>query len=297
MSKAICKSLGILGASLLLVMSLPTQAAYVVTPVGGANDATALANNLFSGGSGITLVSATYTGANAASGTFTGGIFGVANGVVLSSGNAQTLGSNNNGVAGYAPLQGLNGGLATFDASVLDIKFIPTGSQITFSFVFGSEEYPNFVDSSFNDVFAFFVNGTTPANNKALIPGTSTPVGINTVNCGNSSGAGLKPNCNLFIDNRNGDKGVPQSTFGGWTQVFTFTAAVNANVQNELILAIADTSDGNLDSAAFIKSGSFSVCGGPGQPPCGNPVPEPESLLLLAAGLMAATGARRWRRK
>ncbi|MGZ5233839.1 MAG: choice-of-anchor L domain-containing protein, partial [Burkholderiales bacterium] len=72
---------------------------------------------------------------------------------------------------------------------------------------------------------------------------------------------------------------------------FAFIANVNPGVQNELILAIADTSDGRLDSAAFIQAGTFAVCGGPGQPPCGGGgtptgVPEPGSLALLGISLI-----------
>src|SRR3979490_2372689 len=83
-------------------------AAYTVTEVGmGGVDASALASSLLSGASGITITSATYTGANRASGIFSGGgsIFGINQGVVLTSGSASSFGTNSNNVAGYVPLQ------------------------------------------------------------------------------------------------------------------------------------------------------------------------------------------------
>ena len=52
------------------------------------------------------------------------------------------------------------------------------------SILFASTEYPTFVNSPFNDVFAFFVNGV----NVAVVPGTNDPVTINKINAGNPVG-------------------------------------------------------------------------------------------------------------
>ena len=74
-------------------------------------------------------------------------------------------------------------GFFTNDACVLEFEFScdtePEG--FSFKYVFGSEEYNEYVDTTFNDVFGFFLDG----ENIALIPGTPTPVSINNVNCGN----------------------------------------------------------------------------------------------------------------
>lgn len=279
--------------------------AYTATPLGGAVTPQALAAALVSGSSGITINSVTYQGVNAASGAFTDGaaIFGIANGIVLTSGSATAFGSNSTGASGIPILKPLTTG-TTFDGSALTIRFTPTGSQIQFSYVFASAEYPQFVDSQFNDVFGFFVNGT----NRALIPGTSTPVAINNINCGNAGAAGAQPFCSLFVDNRAGNRGLPASALGGWTQVFNLTATVNPGVENELILAIADVGDSSLDSAALIAAGTLGVCGGPGQPPCGGPPPAPavpfvpvpaigSPLLALLVLVLGGLGLRQVRRR
>ncbi len=70
------------------------------------------------------------------------------------------------------------------DAIILQFDFVPNADFVTFSYVFGSEEYPEWV-CSFNDIFAFTIEGVTvpsPQTNIALIPGTTIPVSINTVN-------------------------------------------------------------------------------------------------------------------
>ena len=283
----------------LVVLASPAHAVLDTINLNEGVTPTDMANSLLSGASGITINSVTYTGDNQASGTFTDdtNAIGFTSGIVLTSGNTHNVeppndasgaGTSNTG-GSSALLSGLIGGATTNDAAILTIVFTPTGSQIQFSYVFGSEEYNEFVNSSFNDVFGFFVNGT----NQALLPGTNTPVAINNVNCG-TTGVDLSgPNCNLFINNPTGTQ------LDGITQVLTLVANVTPGVENTLVLGIADTSDSILDSAVFIAGGSLQVCGGPGQPPCGGgttpSVPEPTSLLLFTVGLVGLA-ARKFRR-
>ena len=66
-------------------------------------------------------------------------------------------------------------------------------NSIQFNYQFGSDEYPEYVDSPYNDVFAFIVSDESSTKNIALIPGGGVPVSINTVN--------FKLNQDHFIDN------------------------------------------------------------------------------------------------
>ena len=239
-------------------------------------------------GGGVTVSNVTYTGASRAAGTFTNGAgsIGFASGVVLSSGKVQTYGgatpddpcsrgvegpnncnedpatvdggenSTGFGTAGDSQLDTLSGKV-TEDAAILEFDFVPQQATVHFSYVFSSEEYSDYANSDFNDVFAFFVNGT----NCALVPGTTDPVAVNTINNGNPDGTGdelLPHHADLFRDNVNPTPGSIDSQMDGLTTVLTCNANVNAGVTNHMKLAVADASDSAFDTAVFIESGSLS---------------------------------------
>ena len=142
----------------------------------------------------------------------------------------------------------------TLDTTALEVEFESTGGDLFFNFVFASEEYNEFVNSPFNDVFAFFVNGV----NIALIPGTNTPVSINTVNGGNPLGVNAT-NPQYFINNEQGTgQFLNEVEYDGFTQVFTAVARDLGPGVHTIKLAISDVSDTILDSAVFLQLGSFS---------------------------------------
>lgn len=289
----------------LLALPLFSQSALadlVVTPVTpDASGAATLAANL--AGSGVSISNATLVGVINQQGTFTGGTsvggsngIGIDSGVILTNGNALLApGPNNNdyagaatGTPGYAPLTALIPGYSTFDANVLSFDFTTNTGDLFFNYVFASEEYNEYVNSSFNDVFGFFFNGS----NIALIPGTSTPVSINNVNCGYSTGGALPgsnpSNCSYFNNNDTSNGGPFYNIqYDGFTDVFTASlTGLAAGTTYHLDLAIADAGDEVLDSAVFLKAGSFS-----GTNP--NPAPEPATLALLGLGLAGLGVMRR----
>ena len=68
--------------------------------------------------------------------------------------------------------------------AVLEFDFLTTSDQVTFNYMFASEEYPEFVGMGYNDVFGFFVTDltTNQTTNVARIPNTTLPVSIDNVN-------------------------------------------------------------------------------------------------------------------
>jgi hypothetical protein len=219
-------------------------------------------------GSGVSISNVTYTGAPIAAGTFKGGasIIGFDNGIVLSNGAVSNVIGPNcssgitwvNNTPGDPDLTAIIG-QTTNDAAVLEFDFNPSSPTIRFQYVFASDEYQEFV-FDFNDVFAFFVNGT----NIALIPQTNTIVSINNVNNGSTDPAnvGIPPvNPSFYVNN---DFQIPiaapfNTEMDGMTVVLTATANVRpGDPTNHIKLAIADAIDFVYDSNVFIKGGSLS---------------------------------------
>ncbi len=215
-------------------------------------------------GNGISVSNISYTGADNSAGTFNGGtgIIGFEEGIVLSSGNiSNVIGPNtsdgitgDNALPGDADLNTLIPGYTTYDSTVLEFDFIPQDSDvISFQYVFTSDEYNEWTNTAFNDVFGFFLNGA----NVALLPGTNTAVSINNVNGGNPFGtAASNPQC--YLNNDLSDSGGSINTeMDGLTIVFSVDAQVNPGVINHIKLAIADAGDRILDSNIFLKAESF----------------------------------------
>ncbi len=297
-----------LPAGLVLVMSAPAKAALSVTP---SIDAAAMAKALLVKGMNLVDGSATYTGASGASGFFTGDttIFGNpagVNGVLLTTGHvSNSLGPNNRPDASKENstnsnplrsdyLSSLIDGLDTFDAATLTFKITldPGTTGIEWNYVFGSEEYNDGVGdigALFSDIFALSLNGS----NIALIPGSTTPITINTINNGNPLGTSCV-NCNLFRYNPEDTPGSPSpihSQYNGLTTVLKASKqGLKAGVEYELSFSIADATDATFDSGVYIAGASLQSPG----PPETAPVPAP--LPVLGAG--AAFGwSRRLRRR
>ena len=223
-------------------------------------------------GSGLTYENVVYTGDSVARGQFWGGPgnIGVSNGIILTSGNVtKAPGPNNTSNASFDcdepgddDLTAL-AGCSTFDACVLEFDFIPEYEYIWFDFVFGSEEYHEYV-GQFNDAFGFFISGpgisgpySNNSENIARIPLSEIPVTINTVNCGNPYNCQMNcTNCQYFVNN-----GLQFTQYDAFTTVLTAWANVVPMQVYHIKLSVGDGIDHIYDSGVFLQASSF--CSGP----------------------------------
>jgi gliding motility-associated-like protein len=254
----------------LLVSSWMSLHAQLVTTGSGTVSANALVNNII--GSGITFSNASYTGKPVAVGTFNGASsnIGLNSGVIITTGHINVApGPNDNGGATYSnngpsipELQQLAQS-NTLDGAILEFDFVPQSDFVSFRYVFASEEYNEYVCSEFNDAFAFFITGPgiTGAENLALVPSTTTPVTINTINNGSVGALGSITNSPCILGNSAYFVGNTQNTvqYDGWTTVLTASRTVVPCQTYHIKLMIADGADDIFDSAVFLEENSFNA--------------------------------------
>lgn len=232
-------------------------------------------------GNGVTATNITYNGNPIAIGSFNGSNsnIGLAGGVIMTSGNINNApGPNNssgasayNGLPGDADLDQIMSPTHSYEACILEFDFVPTSDTVKFRYVFGSDEYMEYVSpypGGINDGFGFFISGpgisgtfSNNAKNIALIPGTALPVTMFNLNL-NSNGA-------YYFDNGNGlgsGGTAPNGTtvqYDGFTVVLTAVSAVQCGQTYHIKLAVGDGGDGVFDSGVFLEAGSFSSTGVP----------------------------------
>jgi hypothetical protein len=222
-------------------------------------------------GPDVAISNVTMSAAPGAAGTFTGAtdVIGFGDGMILSTGNIVSIVGPNmlddttfmNGFPGDTDLDALIPGFTTADATILEFDFECEGADVaSFQYVFASEEYNEYVDSEFNDVFAFFLNGVNIAAVPTVCSSPGIPVSINNVNCANPFDPPSGLNCDCFRNNDLDDGGGAIDTeMDGLTQVFFAEGPLVAGT-NHIKIAIADAGDMALDSNVLIRCGSFT-CG------------------------------------
>jgi gliding motility-associated-like protein len=196
---------------------------------------------------------------------------GIESGVIISSGRASdAMGPNSAGNVGdemnygsHPDLAVLAGSNTIYDATGISFQFTPTVDNITFRYTFASEEYCEFVDAGFNDVFGFFISGpgvnggfTGNGENIAVLPGSNIGVTIDNINDEDNSAFFVPNSWTCGSSSINHD-----IQFDGFTTVLTAVADVQACETYTIRLLVGDVGDGLYDSAVFLEANSFSAGG------------------------------------
>jgi outer membrane protein OmpA-like peptidoglycan-associated protein/rRNA processing protein Gar1 len=259
--------------------------------------------NQFISEQGVKVGNITYSGSSQSIGYFTceNNTLGIERGIVLSTGKiSDVIGPNHSPWTttsflsmktkqrpkGDRDLNRISKSV-TYDVSILEFDFIPFNNRISFSYVFGSEEYPEYVGSRYNDVFGFIIDGDKIHRlNLAVVPRTVLPVTVNNINS--------KANKEFYIDNdyfRKVDlkKNLPkekkkdktpytdyyetdkkklrklnQTTvntvqFDGYSTILNASAYVVPYKKYHMKIAIGDVGDPQYDSGVFLEARSFTT--------------------------------------
>jgi gliding motility-associated-like protein len=245
--------------------------------VTGGQTVVDLVTNVLVGG-GLNISNITYNGTAPAADIvqpgvqffeYTGVDFPFSSGVILRTDGAPSVNADPDLNALSAPFNVTNGSIVEFD-------FVATGDTMNFQYIFASSEYTSYTCSSFNDAFGFFLSGpgisgpySNGAINLATIPGTNTPVAINTVNSGfpANNPTCLAANPNYMTDNIYFTltyNTIMQPIGGGYNGATVALIAASGLVCDEIYhikLGVANVGDQALQSAVFLEAESFQVFG------------------------------------
>lgn len=241
-------------------------------------------------GPGVEVFNVTFSGGADQRGTFDASntTLDIASGIMLATGDINVgLGPNLEGAASLGggsfgasdpDLDQLDG-FTHNDAAILEFDFVATGDEVSFKYIWASEEYPEYTGAgtcgNVSDVFGFFISGPgisgpfqNNAENIALIPGSSQFVSIFNLNAGCLGVA--QPGdadcnfCEYYVHNGTGgeapwSEGSQYVEFDGYTVILTAYATLQCGETYHIKLAVADVSDTIFDSAVFLEESSFNV--------------------------------------
>lgn len=265
----VSRSIAVIAGVVMGLLSITPARAIVISPNADLYD---LVNALLSGG-GITVLSVSLSyqsdpsGIVLSTGTFTNtsGTYGIGDGIVLSTGNVADYSDGPNtstgtsfgyGTSATPAQEGLldpitGGTYDHFDVTQLDITFLTSTGDVHFYVVFGSEEYSEYVGTTFVDGFGMYLDGA----NIAYVGGL--PVNINHPS--------MAPIPGTELDGILAPNGNPLLFFNA--------TGLDTSISHTLTFILADTSDANFDTTVYISQLGGTV------------IPEPGTWLLMLSGL------------
>lgn len=283
-------------ATILLIILISYKIAYSQISITAGGTAMTLAQLI--AGNGVTVTNASITCDGAGYGIFTSGNMGAGNiglsgGILLTTGNASDASGSESGIKSVSnssppsdpDLLTIQNN-ATFNTCKLEFDVVPICANLNLSYVFASEEYPDYVCATVNDACGLFISGPgiTGSQNIAVIPGTTIGVAINSINGGSAGIYGSSGGCtslaysSLFVDNNGGN----QIEYGGFTVPLTASVNVTPCQTYHLKFVIADAGDALFDSGVFFQENGIT---------CGAPAPAVTSATICSGNNTTLTAS------
>ncbi len=199
--------------------------------------------------------------------TNTNPAFELSEGIIITSGRADAAVGPNRSILSDGPtswrgdsdLERAINESNTFNATSIEFEIVALTNQLSFDYIFSSEQYlsnPASYQCDYSDGFAFLVKEADNANaqyaNIALIPNTNLPVKVSNVRARTNS-------CpESYVQYFGGFNGQNHPTnYNGQTKVLTARANVTPGVRYKFKLVVADQGNEKYDSAIFLSASSF----------------------------------------
>ncbi len=196
-----------------------------------------------------------------------GSSFPLQKGIVLSTGKLSNVGGPNTTLSdddatnwgGDSDLENILNEINTLNATIIEFEFSAAANQISFKYLFASEEYQqgNSSTCQYSDLFGFLIRNQNGGDytNIALVPNTETPVKVTTVH------PEIPGECNPINETYFGswNSNLAPINFNGQTTVLTATASIIPNDIYHVKLVIADEQNYRYDSAVFLEASSFEL--------------------------------------
>ena len=196
-----------------------------------------------------------------------GSSFPLERGLVLSTGKLNNVGGPNDSLSdddasnwgGDSDLETILNESNTLNATILEFNFSVRANQISFNYIFASEEYQenNSSTCQYSDLFGFLIRRENGGDyiNIALVPTTETPVKVTTVHSGVTGVC--DPINEAYFGSWNSNSAP--INFNGQTAVLTATANIIPDEIYNVKLVIADEQNFRYDSAVFLEASSFKL--------------------------------------
>lgn len=169
-------------------------------------------------------------------------------GLVLSTGELCSLigpniGEGSNDTLGYISQSNWYNTLDKYDVCIVEFDYITLKDSVKFNFQFGSDEYPEFVNSEFKDFFEVYLSGNEFQEPKNIAKINSLYISINSVNS--------SVNSDIYIDNTSNYLNIE---FDGLTKKIAVKEKITPNLTYHLAFVIGDDGDAVYDTGVFIET-------------------------------------------